>query len=80
MNLSTIRIACVVTALLSGAAVAQTGTAGSMTSAQRAEFTKLVHQRNALYNPPGTTSRCRRGPSRYRPWRTAPRRRSPRTE
>ncbi|MHC4902215.1 MAG: hypothetical protein ACYTGD_11200 [Planctomycetota bacterium] len=50
MNLSTIRIACVVTALLSGAAVAQTGTAGSMTSAQRAEFTKLVHQRNALYN------------------------------
>ena len=53
MNLSTIRVAVVVTALLSGAAMAQTGTAGSMTSAQRAEFTKRVHQRNALYNQLG---------------------------
>lgn len=49
MNLSTIRITFVVTALLTGAAVAQTDTAGSMTSAQRAEFMKLVHQRNTLY-------------------------------
>ena len=49
MNLSTILTTFVVTALLTGAAAAQTDTAGSMTSAQRAEFMKLVHQRNTLY-------------------------------
>ncbi|MHC4218609.1 MAG: hypothetical protein ACYSU7_09165, partial [Planctomycetota bacterium] len=49
MSLAKFHMMFAVTALLAGVAVAQTDTTAMMTSGQRAEFSKLVHQRNSLY-------------------------------